>query len=505
MLSASRLIAERAPLLPIATSLIIGIVVGVSLPFLHFSWISYLVFATSIGLAILARHRNILQSILVCFCFILLGMLLAARQQERLQMLISDKEQLLEAVVVSEPTEKAKSIAVQIVLCQSGQQLTCYLQKEERSRLLQPGNGIQIITRINQGWHYSLRCYASSRKWQVKHVSWKSLSRLDRARIVFLRWRHQLLQHYRLLGGSDDAYAVLAAMTLGDKSALNTQLRDTYSVTGASHVLALSGLHLGIIYIILSTLMQQRRKSGLGPKKVTRILPQVVLVISIWTFAMLVGLPVSVVRSSLMISIFALFSLGYRTHLSINLLCLSAIIIVLSNPLAVFDVGFQLSYAAVFGILLFMPRLMPANKDRRQLQKQTRLSKVYQGIKSCIIVSLVAQISVAPILAFYFGRFSTYFLLTNLVVLPTAYLILCGTLLMFITLPFSFLSATVSSAVIWIVELLNHILSMIAKLPMASIEGLHPSVVQLFLYYLCIMSLYGALLVWQGKWFDHRE
>jgi competence protein ComEC len=122
-------------------------------------------------------------------------------------------------------------------------------------------------------------------------------------RILFLRWRHQLLERYQLLGAQNDSYAVLAAMTLGDKSALNGALRDIYSVTGASHILALSGLHLSIFYFLLSLIIPHRRR--------LRIISQVLLIMVIWAFVMLVGLPVSVVRSATMLTVFSIFAIGF--------------------------------------------------------------------------------------------------------------------------------------------------------------------------------------------------
>ena len=110
-------------------------------------------------------------------------------------------------------------------------------------------------------------------------------------------------------------YAVVAAMTLGDKSQLTKELRDTYAISGASHILALSGLHLGIIYTLLSLLLSRRR---------WQVLSQVVIIVCIWLFVFLVGLSASVVRSAVMVSIYALLSLGHRDKLSVNTLAFAA-------------------------------------------------------------------------------------------------------------------------------------------------------------------------------------
>ena len=105
----------------------------------------------------------------------------------------------------------------------------------------------------------------------------------------------------------------------------------------------------------------------------------------------------------------------------------------------------------------------------------------------------MAQVGVAPLIAYYFGRFSTYFLLTNLIVLPAAYLILCGSLLMLLV-------PIVAPAVLWIVGSLNRLLSVVAQLPLSSIDDLHPSWVQVVVWYLLVASLSGAVWVWRGRW-----
>lgn len=457
-------IADRAPLLPIAIALILGIALApIVLAHSPFSTLHSPLLLSPlllvVLLVILLRKRPVLHTLAIYLATFVAGALLASLAQKD-----HHYKATMQAVVISEPSEKARTIGVQILLVPHGQTVSAYLRKDDRSRLLQPGDGIRIQGRIQAGFHRTLSCFVEADKWQKEQVSLRELSIVDRTRITFLKWRHLLLARYQIDEMNEEGYAVLAAMTLGDKSALTKELRDTYSVTGASHILALSGLHLGILYMLLSTLMLQR---GSHRK---RILVQVILVLAIWAFALLVGLPVSVVRSALMISIFALFTLGHRPHLSVNLLALAAIIILVISPTAIYDIGFQLSFLSVLSILMFMPLFA---RKRQNV------------IVGCLWVSLAAQLGTAPLVAYYFGRFSTYFLLTNLVVLPLAYIILVGALL-------TLLVPAAGPVLFWVVDLLNTFLRQIAKLPMASLEGLHPSVVQVFLCYVVILCLYGA-------------
>ena len=294
-------------------------------------------------------------------------------------------------------------------------------------------------------------------------------SRLERSKIFFLQKRDRLLQRLSDGGMEGDAYAVVAAMVLGDKSALTKELKEAYSVTGASHVLALSGLHLGIIYMLLSLLVVGRR---------WKLFSQILVILSIWAFVFLVGMSVSVLRSAIMLSVYALLSLGNRQRMSVNTLAFTAMVMLMASPRSLFDVGFQMSFMAVFSILIWLPMFDRIFKPH-YLQDH-RLVKWLWGLMS---VSLAAQIGVAPLIAYYFGRFSTYFLLTNLIVVPGATLILWLALVVLFVPSLAYL-------LLYMVNGLNHVLSGMAAWPGASIDGLHPTLLQVSMMYVIILSFW---------------
>ena len=299
-----------------------------------------------------------------------------------------------------------------------------------------------------------------------------SISRLDRSKTYFLEKRNELLERLSDHGVDGSVYAVVAAMTLGDKSQLTNELRKTYAITGASHILALSGLHLGIIYTLLSLLLSRRR---------WWIVSQVVIIVCIWLYVFLVGMTVSVVRSAVMITVYALLSLGHRDKMSVNTLAFAAIVMLLFNPLSLFDVGFQLSFLAVLAILLFYPLFegvwpQPFLMDHR----------VFKWLWTMLSISCAAQIGVAPLIVYYFGRFSCFFLLTNLLVVPAATLILYLSLVVLLIPSLAYL-------LIYMVDTLNHLLTWVATLPGVSIEGLHPTLLQVSMVYVIIMAVYLLL------------
>ena len=297
-------------------------------------------------------------------------------------------------------------------------------------------------------------------------------SRIERTQQYFLHQRTLLLQRLESSGLSDDQYAIVAAMALGDKSALTHELKDTYSKTGASHILALSGLHLGIIYALLSMLVVGRR---------WQMITQIAIILSIWAFVFLVGMSASVVRSAVMLTVYALLAIGHRQKMSVNTLAFTAIIMLLISPQALFDVGFQMSFMAVFAILLFVPLFY-----RPFSAEYLMTHRIVSWLWGMVAVSVAAQIGVAPLIAYYFGRFSCYFLLTNFIVIPAA------TLILYLSLA-TLLIPAIGVLLAGIVGLLNTTLLYISTIPGATIEGLQPSVMLTVSIYSIIFATYYLL------------
>ena len=455
----------EAPLLRLAVSLMAGIVIGKHVEAGPWLWA---VFVGAVVLSLLLWRKALLQSVAIVMCFLLLGWLLTARQKALLQMEWPEGEVRYEAVVFSEPVEKTKTMAVDIMLVQNGQKLKCYFYKDERSKGLRIGDGLRIQSRIGGS------VFVASWKWRKARVSLEGLSRLERTRLYFLKLRSRLLQRLAVEGQKDVSYAVVAAMVLGDKSALTKELRDVYAVTGASHVLALSGLHLGIIYTLLSLLIVGRR---------WQMISQVLIVLCIWAFVFLVGMSTSIIRSATMFTVYALLSLGHRDKMTVNTLAFTAIVMLMFHPLSLYDVGFQMSFMAVFAILVLTPLMMRVFSMAYLLSHQT-----LRWIWSMVAVSCAAQIGVAPLIAYYFGRFSTYFLLTNLIVIPAATLILWLS-------PVVLVFPSLAYLLLYIVKCLNTVLGQIAVWPGASIEALHPSVLQTVMIYVVIFCLTYILTI----------
>ena len=243
-------------------------------------------------------------------------------------------------------------------------------------------------------------------------------------------------------------------------------------MTGASHILALSGLHLGIIYALLSLLVVGRR---------WQMITQVAIILSIWAFVFLTGMSTSVVRSAIMLTVYALLAIGHRQKMSVNTLAFTAIVMLLVSPQALFDVGFQMSFMAVFSILLFTPLFY-----RPFSAEYLMTHRIIRWLWGMVAVSIAAQIGVAPLIAYYFGHFSCFFLLTNFIVIPAA------TLILYLSLT-TLLIPSIGIALASIVGLLNTTLIYISTIPGATIDGLHPSVMLTATIYAIISATYYLL------------
>lgn len=272
-------------------------------------------------------------------------------------------------------------------------------------------------------------------------------------------YRTQIENLYRRLGIEGDELAVLSALTLGDKTDLSESVRESYSVAGVSHVLALSGLHVGLLYALAFFLLRPLLLGGQSG----RFLRSLLLILLLWLFAFFTGLSPSVVRSAAMFSIWALADLCGRQSFSLNTLALTAWLMLLVRPVWLFDVGFQLSFAAVLSILLFQPFLY------RLCPVRHRAGTYLWGLVS---VSVAAQLGTAPLVLFYFSRFSTHFLLTNLLVVPLVTLILYAAVVLLLLTPMSGLQAVAAVGLEKMLRMLNLLVRWVEQLPYASVDGI---------------------------------
>ena len=283
--------------------------------------------------------------------------------------------------------------------------------------------------------------------------------------------RERLLSLLSKSKANDQRYAVIAAMALGDKTSLSKQTRDDFNISGGAHVLALSGLHLGIIYAILSLLFPLS-----GRHKWCK---QAIILIAIWAYTFMVGMGASVTRAAIMLTVLSAGTVLGRGKASLNTLSLAAIVMLSADPLSLWDTGFQLSFMAVLGILLFYPFLSGIIFIK---QKALRI------MWNITAVSLAAQVATAPLVMYYFGRFTCYFLLTNIITVPAATIIIYGVVVWLLTIPVPAAGNVAASILLTVAGAMNYTLSVIASLPGASIENISIGIPQVVGMYALIAA-----------------
>ena len=322
----------------------------------------------------------------------------------------------------------------------------------------------------------------------VQIKAYQSLSSFERTILKAQDFRQQAEQQLHTLHIGEQDFAVIAAMAMGDKSALNQETKEAYSISGTSHILAVSGLHIGIIFQLIILLLGGKRRS-----KLTIILSTTI----VWAYVIFIGFPASAVRAATMLSIYSMVLLSLRPDPTLNTLALAYIIMVLVNPFNIFDIGFQMSFLAVGSILLFYPLFFCLLSSH---------SNIIRAIWGLFCVSLAAQIGTLPLIVFYFGRISCYSLITSFIAIPAATLILYLCVLLFILSPLTYISFLASPAeglmqlvinvLTSITQFINTAFRLTSMLPGASIEHVHLSLLQLAILHVAILAGYFAFVKW---------
>lgn len=239
--------------------------------------------------------------------------------------------------------------------------------------------------------------------------------------------KSKLLKSYSIESFKSENYNLLMALLFGEKTELSKELSTSYTQAGIIHILAISGLHIALIYGIVLWLTKplQRLKKG-------KVYIFLISLSVLWFYAILAGFSASIVRAVVMFSILAFAKILNRQSNVYNSLALSAMLLLLYNPNYLFDVGFQLSFAAVLSIVIFQPFVRKYSYSKYYVVRET---------KSLLLISLVAQIGVLPLTLYYFGQFPLLFLVANLIAIPLSSVIL---VLGLVLIPFNFLLPNVA-------------------------------------------------------------
>ena len=294
--------------------------------------------------------------------------------------------------------------------------------------------------------------------------------------------RNHLIEKLKQNHLSSDELSIVKALVLGEKRDINKDLYSDYAAAGAIHILAVSGLHTGIIYMILLYVLSPIKRLLKNEKGIA-----VIIVILLWGFAFLTGLSPSVIRAVTMFSFFALAKTINRDTNATNTLFLSYFTLLIINPNWLFHVGFQLSYLAVLFILWLVPMW-----NKVYYPKHPFLKKIW----NIITVTLSAQVGIVPISLFYFHQFPGLFLITNLMLLPLIGFILFLGILLILLSSFNMTPVWFAMAYNYLIKLLNSFISWIADQDFFLFQDISFNFSEVFIAYLLILMV---LFYWKPK------
>ena len=316
-------------------------------------------------------------------------------------------------------------------------------------------NGVQGSIFLNPG------------EWQIDSET------IHGIKLHALNARQRLVSTLEDAGLSGNELGLASTLVLGYKNPIDSEIKQAYMNAGAMHVLAVSGMHVGIVCAVLELLM-----TILGGRYFFSI-KRVFIILMLWAYAFITGLSPSVMRATLMFS-FMMAARSINRNISIyNSLAASAFVLLAIDPTQLFKAGFQLSYAAVIGIVFFQPRIAALVKIN---------NKPLKYIWELTAVSISAQIATFPFCLYYFERTPVYFWLSNIIVSPGAAIMISLTMLLLVVSPVACLTKIVGEITSIAAKTMNFLVVSIANLPYSTIENRYITVFQSIMIAVAIIS-----------------
>ena len=300
--------------------------------------------------------------------------------------------------------------------------------------------------------------------------------------------RERLLTMLQKYFPTTDEYAVASALLVGYTDDLSDDMRTAYAETGSMHALAVSGTHIGMLYVGLMFLIARLQLRG----KRGRLIEMVLVLVAIWAFTFLTGATASVLRASVMFSVYMLGKAFWREASAWNVLPASAFILLIYNPYFLFNVGFQLSYAAVAGMVFFYPRLYKMFPP---------MSRWLDEPLKVLLVGVAAQLGTLPLSLYYFNQFPIYFWLAGWVVVFVGAVFLWGGAMLVVLDSVSqtlaeWLGLMLYQMLFW----MNKIIFFIQSIPGGVVRNVWTADWVVFALYVCLGCLGATIATRRGKW-----
>jgi len=498
---------NRAPFVRYVIPFIIGIVLSVyiSIPYFFLAIISvigilFLLFTTLFSKFKLAYKKRWLNGIVAFIVLVCLGGQITSLNTEiNFNNHFSkylNKQTITYCEVIEPAIERENSVKIIVKVkavlknnefIQSIGKAVLYFQKSPLSLHLSYGDNIIFRGNYNEikppqnpsefDYQRYLSFHNIYHQAYIKPDQWKPINKNARFSIINIsqQIRNYLLDILKKNKIKGDEFAVGSALLLGYEDKLDQGIINAYSATGALHVLSVSGLHVGIIYLVFSWMLSFLDKTQKG-----KIIKAILLLLFLWFYAMLTGLSPSVLRSAAMFS-FIVIGQSLNKKVSIyNTLAVSAFFLLLFNPFLIMEVGFQLSYLAVIGIVFLQPKIYNLLYVK---------NKIIDAVWKISAVSIAAQIATFPLGLHYFHQFPNYFLFSNLIVIPVSTIIIyLGIGLIFLS-KITFVADYLAFLFNFFIWFLNESVKWMEQLPLAILSKISISIFETWLLYFCIIFL----------------
>lgn len=489
---------ENYPIMKVLLPYMVGIIIAYFGDFSNSlcQWICYvtfILFVMSLLLSLVKSYKwRVITTLVMITAYVLAGVFLTNMHfHPPLQEKVMEGNVDWIMRVAEEPTQKETSVKVVAEVIQTidkhnvKAKILLYLQPSEEAYALQYGDMMFVhtcLSRIESPHNpetFDNKLYMRRRgiyySGFVRDCAWQCFGYApsNQLKCIAQKARNHLTDIYITVGMTGDELDILKAILLGDDDTLDPELKASYSSAGVSHILCVSGMHVGVIFMIINFLLKP-----LDLFRSSKIFKSFLVMLVIWLYAHITGLAPSVTRSATMFSFVALGQLLRRNTNVFHSLFASMFILLVINPLLLFEVGFQLSYLAVAGIVLFQPKLAALYHCR------TRLGNYFWEL---LTVSVAAQLGTSPISIYYFAQFPNYFMISNLSVIALSFVvIITGVALLPVSLlPFAahYLSALLTLEI----KLMNRIITFIEGLPGSVTDNLDYRLSQ-------VLLLYGVIL-----------
>lgn len=426
--------------------------------------------------------------------FFLIGMMLYTGKYQRIANSIPTDTTFCRGILTERPKEKAQSWALKLEQ-ENGTHLLLYIGKnwevpEQDSTTfasLQIGDtnlaNIRHLNATNLCEDQTFKIYNTNLFHQgicatayTPHYQWLVRPcQTERTFLTSVKALHERLHDiYDDHGINGEAGSIIEAMTIGRKANLSSDTRNAYANAGISHILALSGFHVGIIVLMIQFFFLK----NIMPFR-WQWISNLLIIATLWCYALLTGMSPSLVRATTMFTILLLCQSFSRENIGINSCAFAFFFMLCINPFYLHNIGFQLSFIAVGGICLYAQRITHSCPTHNPL---------IRFFWSLIFITFICALFTAPLVAYYFGKFTLISLVSNLIIFPFVYLLIGASILWWVFLWCEPINNVLTDLLNWTANTLNSIVERLSSLPFATIEW-HPNIFTTLICHVLLLVL----------------